>query len=133
MRIRREALDYRVVVRKVTMGAAPFGWDVRYMDALTPVHVSTTRFRSMDAAYKDGHAWLADFLSASLPPPRKEASNADMSVPSHRSQDRSASGAAATPPAAPEVLPEGQASVHAVPAPDQRIGTADPVYPSYIG
>ena len=56
-------LDLRVVVRRVTVGSAPYCWEIRSADGISPVQVSPDRFRSMDTALKEGQAWLADFLS----------------------------------------------------------------------
>ena len=53
------AFDYKLIVRRVAMGSAPFGWEVRGADGMTLVYISTDRFRGMEAAYKAGQAWLA--------------------------------------------------------------------------
>jgi hypothetical protein len=54
-----EAFDYKLIVRGVAMGSAPFGWEVRGADGITSIYISTDRFRGMEAAYKAGQAWLA--------------------------------------------------------------------------
>ena len=74
MRIRREALDFRVVVRRVTVGSAPYAWEVRGEDGVTPVQVSPDRFRSMETALKEGQAWMAEFLSQRFSSPQRAAS-----------------------------------------------------------
>jgi hypothetical protein len=63
MRTTRDALNFRVMVRRVGTGAAPFGWEVRNADTVIPVSTSAKRFRGMEAAYKDGQEWLATFLT----------------------------------------------------------------------
>jgi hypothetical protein len=62
MRVTREALAVSVVVRRVRIGAAPFGWEVHYAAAAKPLHVSPETFRSMEAAYRAGQARLAEFV-----------------------------------------------------------------------
>ena len=51
--------DYRVVVRRVAVGPAPYrwGWEVRG-DGNTQVHISSDRFHDMETAYQAGKAWL---------------------------------------------------------------------------
>jgi hypothetical protein len=69
MRITKEALSVSVVVRRVGVGGAPFGWAILRTDTDTLSHVSPERFRSMDAAYRAGQARLADFIpKRSMPP-----------------------------------------------------------------
>jgi hypothetical protein len=69
MRIPREALFISVVVRRVGVGAAPFTWAIERTDVETLIHLSTDRYRSMEAAYRAGQARLADFIPRrSLPP-----------------------------------------------------------------
>jgi hypothetical protein len=68
MRTAWYAFYYSVVVRRVETGSTPFRWEVQPADRLLPVHVSSERFRSMQAAYEAGQAWLAD--SPALPLPR---------------------------------------------------------------
>lgn len=55
-------LDCRVVVQRVATGSTPFKWEVQRGDMLGPIQVSAERFRSMEAAYRAGQAWLQDFL-----------------------------------------------------------------------
>ncbi len=62
MRISKEALALRVVVRRVRTGTAPFCWEVHRDPELQPIHVSHETFRSMEAAYGAGLAKLADFI-----------------------------------------------------------------------
>jgi hypothetical protein len=52
----------KVLVRRVGIGAAPFTWEVVGANAVTPLHVSSDRFRSMEAAYSSGQARLGEFL-----------------------------------------------------------------------
>jgi hypothetical protein len=63
MRTTLDGLNISVVVRRVWIGAAPFGWEMRRADAAAPIYVSPDRFRSMHEAYRAGQATLADFLS----------------------------------------------------------------------
>jgi len=62
MRVTREALAVSLVVRRVRIGAAPFGWEVHHAAAAKPLHVSPETFRSMEAAYRAGQARLAEFV-----------------------------------------------------------------------
>jgi hypothetical protein len=62
MRISKEALALSVVVRRVHIGATPFGWEVHRTGASRPVQVSAERFRSMEAAYQAGQACLTDLI-----------------------------------------------------------------------
>ena len=69
MRLTPEALATSIVVRRVWMGAAPFGWAVYRADAAAQIYVSSDRFRSMHEAYRAGQARLAEFLpKRSMPP-----------------------------------------------------------------
>jgi hypothetical protein len=129
-------LDYRVVVRKVSTGSTPFGWEVRDIDALTPVHVSTERFRSMETAYKDGCAWLADFLSRFSPAPRTKTEKKPLRVtPGGQEQRPPIPATAVLLPAAPELASDADPliSVRSDLVEGQLIGAADPTYPSQIG
>jgi hypothetical protein len=68
MRLTKEALSVSIVVRRTGVGAAPFGWEV-HVTGSGPIHVSSERFRSMEAAYRAGQARLADFIpKRSMPP-----------------------------------------------------------------
>ena len=58
MRVSKEALALSVVVRRVHVGATPFGWEVHRAGVPRPVQVSIARFRSMKAAYQAGQACL---------------------------------------------------------------------------
>lgn len=57
-------LDLKVVVRRVAAGSAPFQWEVEREGAITPIQMSTERFRSMQDAYDAAQTWLADFVAA---------------------------------------------------------------------
>jgi hypothetical protein len=62
----RESIDTlftQVFVRRISLGAAPFTWEV-HGEAVTPIYVSVDRYRSMDAAYEAGQARLAEFIPA---------------------------------------------------------------------
>ena len=66
MRLTKEELAARVVVRRAGSGAAPFRWEVHWYEQPVPVFVSPSRFSSMEAAYRAGQAGLPEFL-----PPRR--------------------------------------------------------------
>jgi hypothetical protein len=63
MRVSKEALALSVVVRRVHVGATPFGWEMHRAGVPRPVQVSVERFRSMEAAYQAGQACLTDFIA----------------------------------------------------------------------
>jgi hypothetical protein len=67
MRLSKEALSIRVVVRRARRGAAPFIWEINKDNMAEPVYVSPDAFASMEAAYQAGQARLAEFTP---PPPR---------------------------------------------------------------
>ena len=69
MRITKEALSIRVVVRRVEVGPAPFRWEVYCEEGAEPIHVSPDRFRSMEAAYDAGTARLIEFIPKRSAPP----------------------------------------------------------------
>jgi hypothetical protein len=62
MRVNNETLAVSVVVRRVRIGAAPFGWEVHHAAAAKPLHVSPETFRSMEATYRVDQARLAEFV-----------------------------------------------------------------------
>jgi hypothetical protein len=57
--VTRGTSDYRVVVRRVAIGSAPYrwGWEVRG-DGDIQVHISSDRYHNMETAYQAGKAWL---------------------------------------------------------------------------
>ena len=119
MRLSREALDYRVVVRRVTAGPRPFHWEVRAADDGTPVQVSPDRFGSMAMAYEQGQAWLTEFLAKRVPPRR--------SAPRDTVQD-------CVPPTAMPMDDEDDVVDRGVDlSGETAIGSTAPVYPSSIG
>ncbi len=63
MRISKEALALSVLVRRVRVGATPFGWEIRRDGADNPIYASDDRYVSMDAAYQAGHAKLSKFVA----------------------------------------------------------------------
>ena len=68
MRLTKEALSIRVVVRRARRGAAPFVWEITKDSMAEPVYISPEAFRSMEAAYQAGQARLAEFTPVrSLP------------------------------------------------------------------
>jgi len=62
MRLTTEELSARVVVRRDTLGSAPFLWEVHWADRIEPVFVSPSRFANMEAAYRAGQAGLPEFM-----------------------------------------------------------------------
>ena len=65
MRLTKEELSARVVVRRSTIGSTPFRWEVHWGDRLEPVFVSPTKFANMEAAYQDGQARLLECMRSS--------------------------------------------------------------------
>jgi hypothetical protein len=65
MRLSKEALSVRVVVRRARRGATPFVWQINKDSMVEPVFVSPEAFVSMEAAFKAGQARLADFVPSS--------------------------------------------------------------------
>jgi hypothetical protein len=64
MRLSKEALSIRVVVRRARRGAAPFVWEINKDSMAEPVYTSPEAFVSMEAAFRAGHARLAEFTPA---------------------------------------------------------------------
>ena len=62
MRLSKEALSVRVVVRRARRGAAPFIWEINRDNMAEPVFVSPETFRSMESAYRAGQARLTEFV-----------------------------------------------------------------------
>ena len=69
MRLTKEALSVSIVVRRLSIGAAPFGWEVHQADVSGPIHVAAERFASMEAAYQAGQARLKEFIPQRTMPP----------------------------------------------------------------
>jgi hypothetical protein len=61
MRLSKEALSIRVVVRRARRGAAPFIWEINTDSMTDPVFISPEAFVSMEAAYQAGRARVAEF------------------------------------------------------------------------
>lgn len=75
MRISREELAIKVVVRRLRKGSAPFVWEINKETISEPLYVSADGFRNMEDAYRAGQARLREFV------PRRPLS--------HTSQDSS--------------------------------------------
>ncbi len=56
MRISKEALSTRVVVRRARRGAAPFVWEINKDTMSEPVYVSPEAFVTMEAAFVAGQS-----------------------------------------------------------------------------
>jgi hypothetical protein len=74
MRLSKEALSIRVVVRRARIGATPFIWEINRDSMAEPVCVSPDAYVSLEAAFNAGQRRLADFV----PPPKP------ISAPSER-------------------------------------------------
>lgn len=61
MRLSKEALSIKVVVRRARRGATPFVWEINRDSMPEPVYVSPEAFVSMEDAFRAGQARLADF------------------------------------------------------------------------
>ena len=114
MRIAWHTFYYSVVVRRVGTGSTPFRWEVQATDGLVPVQISSERFRSMQAAYEAGQAWLTN--SPALPLP-----HVALSTMLSMDEDRALSDTDEDIDPALDALDEG------------FIGTAAPVCPPSIG
>ena len=62
MRLTKEALSTKVVIRRVDRSATPFSWEVYREERADPLYVSPDRFGSMEAAYQAGQARLTEFV-----------------------------------------------------------------------
>jgi hypothetical protein len=69
MRLSKEALSTRVVVRRARSGAAPFVWEINKDTMSEPVYVSLEAFVTMEAAFVAGQSRLAEFTPSQLPKP----------------------------------------------------------------
>jgi hypothetical protein len=67
MRLSKEALSTRVVVRRAKRGAAPFVWEINKDSMADPVFVSPEAYGSMEAAFCAGQARLDEFTSPQRP------------------------------------------------------------------
>lgn len=65
MRITKEELATKVVVRRARRGAAPFVWEINQENMAEPIYVSPDGFGSMEDAYLAGRARLPEFVSSS--------------------------------------------------------------------
>jgi hypothetical protein len=69
MRVTKEELSIRVVVRRRARGATPFAWEIHQADIPEPIYVSPERFSGMEAAYRAGKARLSAFVRTRLSMP----------------------------------------------------------------
>jgi hypothetical protein len=69
MRLSKEALSTRVVVRRARRGAAPFVWEINRDSMSEPVYVSPEAFVTMEAAFVAGRSRLAEFTPPQTPAP----------------------------------------------------------------
>ena len=75
VRLTKEDLLIRVVVRRAKRGSAPFVWEINSEDMIGPLYVSPDAFETMEDAYRAGRAKLPEFL----PLPRSMPA-----IPEHR-------------------------------------------------
>jgi hypothetical protein len=73
MRITKEQLATKVVVRRARRGTAPFIWEINTDNRVEPIYVSPDGFGSMEDAYRAGRARLSEFV----PSPRSLSSIGD--------------------------------------------------------
>ncbi len=64
MRISKEELSTKVVVRRGRSGAAPFVWEINRENMAEPVYISVDGFENMEDAYHAGRARLSEFVSS---------------------------------------------------------------------
>jgi hypothetical protein len=64
---------FKVVVRRVSSGNSPFGWEVYRGDTVVPLQVSSDRFSSMEEAYMAGRSRLPSLMPQKKPTPVKAA------------------------------------------------------------
>jgi hypothetical protein len=62
MRISKEQLCTKVVVRRARRGTAPFVWEINTDNRAEPIYVSPDSFGSMEDAYRAGLARLSEFV-----------------------------------------------------------------------
>jgi hypothetical protein len=65
MRLTKEDLSIKVVVRRVRRGKTPFVWQINRENAAEPVYISPDGFRSMEDAYRAGQQRLPEFAPSS--------------------------------------------------------------------
>jgi hypothetical protein len=71
-----DGLYTKVIVCRVGVGAAPFTWEVVGANPGTPLHVSSDRFRGMEAAYSAGKDRLVELLQGTPAARRKREKSA---------------------------------------------------------
>jgi hypothetical protein len=76
MRLTKEELLIRVVVRRARRGATPFVWEINSENMVEPLFVSPDGFGSMEDAYRAGRARLPEFI----PSPRSMAMTAEQQL-----------------------------------------------------
>ncbi|MEA2732033.1 MAG: hypothetical protein QOD93_7268 [Acetobacteraceae bacterium] len=69
MRLTKEELLIKVVVRRARRGVAPFIWEINSENMAEPIYVSPDSFGCMEDAYRAGRARLPEFI----PSPRSMA------------------------------------------------------------
>lgn len=79
MRISKEELSTRVVVRRARRGAAPFVFEINSENRTEPLYVSTDAFGNMEDAYRAGKARLPEIVALARLWPQPAAS---MGMPS---------------------------------------------------
>lgn len=62
---------FKIVVRRVSTGNTPFGWEVYRGDTVVPLQVSSDRFSSMEEAYMAGRSRLPSLMPQKKAAPAK--------------------------------------------------------------
>jgi hypothetical protein len=68
MRLTKEELSIRVVVRRVGRGPTPFVWSINKGNMAEPIYISPNGFGSMEAAFRAGQARLSEFIPTKARP-----------------------------------------------------------------
>lgn len=79
MRLSKEALSIKVVVRRARRGSTPFVWEINRDSMPEPVYVSPEAFSSMEEAFRAGQARLSEFTPTrgSIPELAEQFADAD--------------------------------------------------------
>jgi hypothetical protein len=69
MRLTKEELSIRLVVRRAGRGTAPFVWAISKGNIAEPIYTSPDTFGTMEDAYRAGQARLSEFIPTRGPRP----------------------------------------------------------------
>ncbi len=84
MRVSKEELAIRVVVRRLGRGATPFVWAINKGSLAEPIYISPDSFANMEDAYRAGQARLPEFITTARPRPGMAESGASQPVQTDR-------------------------------------------------